>query len=80
MSDNTGESIVINLEEARKKLEKEPAGAKEPNDRKQRVLRCASRIDEILKEEGCQLLIDPQLQLIGSGIFKIGGVLVIKAI
>ncbi len=81
MGSQTGEPIVINLEEARKRLEKESAGTRNiSNDTKERTLRCASRIDKVLKEERCQLLINPQLQSIGSGIFKVSGALVIKAI
>jgi len=76
-----GDPIVIDLDEARKRLEKEPAGTKElSDDAKERALRCASRIDKALKEERCQMLINPQLQLIGSGIFKVSGALVIKAV
>ncbi len=81
MSSQTGEPIVINLEEARKRLEKEPTRTMGlSDDTKERALRCASRIDKVLKEERCQLLVNPQLQFIGSGIFKINGALVIKAI
>ncbi len=81
MSSHTGEPIVINLEEARKRLEKEPAGTRNlSDDTKERALKCAGRIDKVLKEERCQLLVNPQLQFIGSGIFKISGALIIKAI
>ncbi len=81
MSSQMGEPIVINLEEARKRLEKEPAGTKAlSDDTKERALRCASGIDKVLKEERCQLLVNPQLHSIGSGIFKVSGALVIKAI
>lgn len=76
-----GDPVVINLEEARKRIRDKPEIVKDiTDDKKERVLSCLGKLDQALKEERCQLQVSPQLEFIGSGIFKIGGLLMVKAL